>query len=148
VEPFSLLFLAVGVYLLFLMFSRTRKQQREVQRTQAGLTPGAEVMTTAGMFATVVELDDQVVVLETAPGQRSRWDRRAVARILPDTTSSSLTSEDGAGDDEAEAETDEGVGARLEHDRASGDLTGPGDAGSSTGTASSGSSDAGPPDRA
>lgn len=82
----SLLLLAMLGGLLFLMFSRTRKQQREMQQIQAGLTIGADVMTTAGLYATVVALDDQTVLLETAPGQRSRWDRRAVARVL-DTTS-------------------------------------------------------------
>lgn len=85
-RPENLLLLAMLGGLLFLMFSRTRKQQREMQQIQAGLTVGAEVMTTAGLYATVVALDDQTVLLETAPGQRSRWDRRAVARIL-DTTS-------------------------------------------------------------
>jgi preprotein translocase subunit YajC len=86
VRPENLLLLVMLGGLLFLMFSRTRKQQREMQQVQAGLTVGAEVMTTAGLYATVVALDDQTVLLETAPGQRSRWDRRAVARIL-DTTS-------------------------------------------------------------
>jgi preprotein translocase subunit YajC len=40
-------------------------------------------MTTSGMYGTLVELtDDGVAVLETAPGQHTRWDRRAIAKIV------------------------------------------------------------------
>jgi preprotein translocase subunit YajC len=78
-----ILFVLLGG-LLLLMVSRTRRQQRETANLQAGLTEGSRIMTTAGLYATVVELDGAVVTLETAPGQRSRWDRRAVAKILTD----------------------------------------------------------------
>lgn len=108
-RPENLLLLAMLGGLVFLMFNRTRKQQREAQQIQAGLSVGAEVMTTAGLYATVVALDDQTVTLETAPGQRSRWDRRAVARIV-DPTASLPPSDDDATD------IDEGAGARLEQD--------------------------------
>lgn len=81
-RPENLLLLILLGVLVFMMFSRTRRQQREAQQVQAGLAPGAEVMTGSGLFATVISVEDQVVVLETAPGQRSRWDRRAVARII------------------------------------------------------------------
>ncbi|HEY6795577.1 MAG TPA: preprotein translocase subunit YajC [Kineosporiaceae bacterium] len=80
----SLILLVLFGGLLFLMFNRTRRQQREAQELQAKLTVGARVMTTAGLYATVVDLDSAVVTLETAPGQQSRWDRRAVARIVTD----------------------------------------------------------------
>jgi preprotein translocase subunit YajC len=82
-QPQSLLLLVLFGGLLLLMFTRQRRTQRETQSMQASLSPGAKIMTTAGLLATVVELDGQVVVLETAPGQRSRWDRRAIARIMP-----------------------------------------------------------------
>lgn len=85
-RPENLLLLAMLGGLLLLMFSRTRKQQREMQQVQAGLTVGVEIMTTSGLYATVVALDDRTVLLETAPGQRSRWDRRAVVRVLDSTS--------------------------------------------------------------
>ncbi len=82
-DPGSLLLIAITFGLLFMIFSRGRKQQREVQELQARLAPGAEVMTTSGMYGTLVELtDDGVAVLETAPGQHTRWDRRAIAKIV------------------------------------------------------------------
>lgn len=70
------------------VFSRGRRQQREQQQTQSRVRAGAEVMTTSGLYGRVVDVStDGVVSLETSPGAVSRWDRRAVARILsmPDT---------------------------------------------------------------
>ncbi len=81
-NSFGTLLLLFAVGLLVITFMRGRRQQREAQTTQHQLAPGAEVMTTAGLYATVVAVEDSVVTLETAPGQRSRWDKRAVARIV------------------------------------------------------------------
>lgn len=81
-EPGSVLLLVLSAGLLFLLLSRSRRQQRQAQSVQSRLEVGAEVMTSSGLFATVVEVEGSVVVLETAPGQHSRWDRRAVASIL------------------------------------------------------------------
>ena len=84
VRPESLLLLLLMGGLLFLLFTRSRRQQRAAQQLQSGLAAGARVMTTAGLYATVVGIEDSVVVLETSPGQTSRWDRRAIARVLPE----------------------------------------------------------------
>ena len=77
----QLIFLLIMVALLVFMFSRTRKQQKAQQQMQSGVAPGAEVMTTSGMFGTVVSMDGDVVVLEIAPGLRTRWTRRWTCRI-------------------------------------------------------------------
>jgi preprotein translocase subunit YajC len=84
VKPESLIFFALMAGLLLLMFNRGRRSQRDAAATQARVAPGSKIMTTAGLYATVVEVDGDVVVLESAPGQRSRWDRRVVARIITD----------------------------------------------------------------
>jgi len=42
--------------------------------------PGSVVMTGAGMFGTIVSVEDDQVTLETAPGQTSKWLRQAVVR--------------------------------------------------------------------
>jgi preprotein translocase subunit YajC len=76
--PFVLI-VVVG-YLLLVRPARAR--QREMALLQEQLVPGVEVMTTAGLYATVVALDEASVTLETAPGVSSRWDRRAVARVV------------------------------------------------------------------
>ncbi len=82
-DPGSLLLLAVFAGLMFMIFNRGRRQQREAQALQARLVPGVQVMTSSGLHATLVELtEDGIAVLETAPGQHSRWDRRAIARVV------------------------------------------------------------------
>ncbi|WP_432533597.1 preprotein translocase subunit YajC [Kineococcus arenarius] len=78
----QLIFLLLMVGLLVFMFSRTRKQQRAQVEMQSSVGPGAEVMTTSGTYGTVVAADGDVVVLEISPGVRTRWARRAVARVV------------------------------------------------------------------
>ncbi|WP_432564774.1 preprotein translocase subunit YajC [Kineococcus sp. SYSU DK003] len=78
----SLFFLLIMAALLVFMFSRTRKQQKAQQQMQNSVGPGAEVMTTSGMFGTVVERTDEYVVIEVAPGLQTRWTPRAVARVV------------------------------------------------------------------
>jgi preprotein translocase subunit YajC len=79
----QLLLLLVLIVFTVWVFSRGRRQQREMQATQSRLQAGAEVMMTSGVYGTVVDVtDDGVVRLETSPGVVSRWDRRAVARVI------------------------------------------------------------------
>jgi preprotein translocase subunit YajC len=79
----QLLLLLVLIAFTVWVFSRGRRQQREMQVTQSRLQAGAEVMTTSGLYGRVVEVsEDGQVRLETSPGVVSRWDRRAVARIV------------------------------------------------------------------
>lgn len=78
----SLFFLLIMAALLVFMFSRTRKQQKNQQQMQSTVEPGAQVMTTSGMFGTVVERTDEHVAIEIAPGLVTRWTPRAVARVV------------------------------------------------------------------
>ena len=75
-----LLLLVVVFYFLILRPARVR--QRQASAVQGALDPGLEVMTTAGLFATVSSVEDDVVVLEIAPGVRSRYAKAAIARII------------------------------------------------------------------
>jgi preprotein translocase subunit YajC len=70
--------------LYFVMIRPQRNRQRQAQAMQNTVQPGQRVRTTAGMYATVVEADDQDVVLEVAPGVHMRFLRRAVLETLPD----------------------------------------------------------------
>ena len=80
-----ILIVAVG-YLLIIR--PTRRRQRELLSVQQRLAPGVRVMTTSGLYATVRDVADARIVLETSPGVHSTWARNAVARIeagTPDT---------------------------------------------------------------
>ncbi len=80
----SLLLVLVLFALLLLASSRSRRRvQRQRDEIQARLAPGAEVVTGSGLYGTVVEiLEDGTVMLETSPGQVTRWDRMAVSRVV------------------------------------------------------------------
>ena len=75
-----LIALAAIFYLLILRPSR-RRQQQAVQ-VQSHLVPGAEVVTTSGLYGTVSAVEDDVVVLEVAPGVTNRYAKQAIMRVL------------------------------------------------------------------
>lgn len=77
-----LIILALAFGAMWLMTSRTRKQQKEAASFRANLAPGQEVMTGSGLFATVVAVEDDVITLETSPGVTSRWLRPAIAKLV------------------------------------------------------------------
>ena len=84
----SYLFLVAIIVLFGLLYFVTirpqRNRQRAAQQTQRTVEPGARVRTTAGMYGTVVSVEDQDVVLEIAPGVEARFLRRAIMDVVPD----------------------------------------------------------------
>jgi preprotein translocase subunit YajC len=100
--PFVLIILAF--YLLIIRPSRNR--QRAQQRLTEQLAVGARVMTTSGLFAEVVAVEDDGVLLSPAPGVTMRWTKAAVARILPEPEPEPDLDED-PGDGETGANEDE-----------------------------------------
>ena len=86
--------------------------QRQVQ-------PGQRVMTTAGMIATVVALEDNEVVLEIAPGVEARFVRQAIGQVLPDDDEEEDIEDEVDEDVEDESEETEEEEAKTEGDDAS-----------------------------
>ena len=72
--------------LYFVMIRPQRRRQQQAMQTQRTIEPGARVRTTAGMYATVVAVEDQDVILEVAPGVEARFMRRAIMDVVPDGT--------------------------------------------------------------
>jgi len=82
VKPGSILLLLVPLVLLWLLILRpARQRQRQVQTMQSTLAVGQEVMTTSGLFGTIVSLDDQRVTLTVAPGVDLQFVRAAVGAV-------------------------------------------------------------------
>jgi preprotein translocase subunit YajC len=81
---FLIVIVVLFALLYFVMIRPQRNRQRQAQQMQRQVRPGQRVRTTAGMYATVVDADDQDVVLEVAPGVHIRFLRRAVMDMLPD----------------------------------------------------------------
>ncbi|EIV93223.1 preprotein translocase subunit YajC [Frankia sp. QA3] len=72
-----LLVLAV-VYIFSMQRRRAKAQQQQVSQ----IVPGTLVITTAGLYATVVELEDGDILLEIAPDVVCRFTRSAIARVI------------------------------------------------------------------
>jgi preprotein translocase subunit YajC len=76
-----LIVLAVLFYVLVLRPAQRR--QRKAAQTASALAPGLEVVTSAGMLATIHAVTDKHVELEIAPGVIVRYVKGAIARVVP-----------------------------------------------------------------
>ena len=74
---YLLILLLPFLLLVWLMISQRRRAQ-QIQAFQASLAVGEDVVTTSGLYGTVVALDDQVVTLDAGNGIALRFDRRAI----------------------------------------------------------------------
>ena len=93
-----ILVVVVGFYLLMIRPQQRRRQQ--AQQQPSSVQPGARVRTTAGMYATVVDVDGDDVVLEVAPGVEVRYMRRAIMDVVG-------PAEDTVAEDEVEDEPED-----------------------------------------
>ncbi len=99
-------YLLIGLVVLFgLLYFVTirpqRRRQQQAQQTQRNVEPGARVRTTAGMYATVIAIEDQDVILEIAPGVEARFMRRSIMDVVPDGTEPEYAAEpEDSSDDE------------------------------------------------
>ncbi len=75
------LLLIVVVFWLFIIRPQRRRQQ-EYAALQAQLEPGQEVMTTSGIFAEIVSIDDLDAVLRIADGVEIRVHRQAIGQVV------------------------------------------------------------------
>jgi preprotein translocase subunit YajC len=78
--PILIVLVFVGFY--FLMIRPQRRRQQQAAQKQNTVTPGARVRTTAGMYATVVAVDGDDVVLEVAPNIEVRYLKRAIMEVI------------------------------------------------------------------
>jgi preprotein translocase subunit YajC len=108
-DPSFLIILVLAFGAMWLMSSRTRKQQKEAANFRANLAPGQDVMTGSGLFGTIVAVEGDVVTIETSPGVTSRWLRAAVAKLVepPVADDEDLTGDEYDEDDYDEDELDE-----------------------------------------
>ncbi|MBE9373378.1 preprotein translocase subunit YajC [Saccharopolyspora sp. HNM0983] len=77
----SLLFPLLIVLLAVPLFLQARKQKRAVaeqQKLQNSLATGDRVMTTSGVFGTIVDTAEDTIELEIAAGVRTTWVRQAI----------------------------------------------------------------------
>ncbi len=103
-----LILIVVFIGLIYFMAIRPgRNRQKKVAQQQNTVRPGARVRTTAGMYATVVAVDGDDVVLEVAPDVEVRYMKRAIMEVL--SPGDEVPAEDEAETDGAEDEYEDGT---------------------------------------
>ena len=77
-----ILILIVVVAFYFLMIRPQQRRKQAAAQQSNNVDPGARVRTTAGMYATVVDVDGDDVILEVAPGVEVRYMKRAIMEVV------------------------------------------------------------------
>ena len=78
--------LLMGVVFYFLLIRPQNQRRRAQMEMQSNVDVGDEVVTTAGIYGTITEIDDDygIVTLEVAPNTEVRVSRAAIAQRLVD----------------------------------------------------------------
>lgn len=100
-DPISLFMIAVLGMLIYFMIRNSRKQRKTQEELAEKLKPGANVMTSFGLFATVVEINDEtnVATVDAGNGVLLNVHRQTLTKVVDDEEESVEELE------EAEAET-------------------------------------------
>lgn len=115
-DAFLFPILLVGIAaMLYFQIRKQKRAAQEQQKLQNSLQAGDRVMTTSGLFGTVVETRDDSIELEIATGVTTTWLRQAV-REKVDTADAQETSdaEDSAAEQEADNSTTTTAGSSAE----------------------------------
>jgi preprotein translocase subunit YajC len=81
------LFALLAVMVIF-MFRNSRKRAREQEELRAKIVPGVEVMTSQGIFGTLLSVDDDTneAVIESTPGTLIRVHRQTLSKVVENET--------------------------------------------------------------
>ncbi len=102
-SPILLLLLLGMPVMLFVMMRSQRKKAAKQQDLQKSAGIGSEIMTTAGIFGTIVDEDEDegTIVLEIAPGTQIKLIRGAIARVVSEDDDDGEEYDDEEDDDDA-----------------------------------------------
>jgi preprotein translocase subunit YajC len=83
-SPLSFLIFLLPLGLLFFLMRSQRKRVAQQTQVQHAAEVGDEILTTSGMFGTVIAIDDDddTVTVEIAPGTRVKMVRSGIGRLL------------------------------------------------------------------
>jgi len=76
--------LAVFAIFYFVLIGPERKKRKEREQMLGAIKKGQRVMTTGGMFATVVAVADDKVTLQIADGVRARFSVQSIQSVESD----------------------------------------------------------------
>ena len=113
---FLIIMVLLLVVMYVLMIRPQRKRQQDQQAMIAGAGVGDDVLTTGGIYGTVIQAEGDDVVVEIAEGLQVHMTRRGIAAVLPpekeddsDVVDSEAVEADASDDVADDAETDEVV---------------------------------------
>jgi preprotein translocase subunit YajC len=107
-NPSTLILIVIVIAAFYLLMIRPQARRRQqAQQRQNSVQPGARVRTTAGMYATVVAVDGDDVVLEVAPDVEVRYMKRAIMEVVSPGEEPDEPVEDDVPADETETATDD-----------------------------------------
>jgi preprotein translocase subunit YajC len=96
VKIVTLLPFIVLIGAMFLMTRSAKKKQRQAADMRESMHPGTGVRTIGGMYATVKEIRDDTVLLETSPGVQALFAKNAVGAVLDPSEYDRIVSGDAA----------------------------------------------------
>jgi preprotein translocase subunit YajC len=87
-DPLSLALIAIAGVLIVFMFISSRRRKRDAEATRAKIVPGAEVMTSQGIYGTLLSVDEEKneAIIETTPGTKLRVHSQTIAKVVEDTS--------------------------------------------------------------
>ena len=68
----------------FLLIRPQQQRQKKQAEMISRLEAGAEIITIGGIYGTIVEVDEDRLLIEVADGSRMQIARRAVGSVVPD----------------------------------------------------------------
>ena len=85
-DPISLFMIAILWMLIYFMIRNSRKQRKTQEELQEKLKPGADVMTSFGLYAQLLELDDEnnVATLDVGNGVLIKVHRQTLTKVVED----------------------------------------------------------------
>lgn len=86
-DYFTVVLIGIAVVLIFFMFRNSRKRRKDMEEMRARIQPGAEVMTSFGMYGTLVSVDEEKneAIVETSPGTRIRVHSQTISKVVDET---------------------------------------------------------------
>jgi preprotein translocase subunit YajC len=92
----ELFMIAILAMLIFFMVRNSRKQRRTQQELAEKLQPGVEVMTSFGLYATVVSIDDDtnVATLDVGKGVTLKVHRQTLSKVMDDESETTSSTEE------------------------------------------------------
>ena len=83
-DTFSLALIGIAGVLIVFMFLSSRRRRRDAEAQREKIVPGVEVMTSQGIFGTLLSIDQDKneAIIETTPGTKLRVHSQTIAKVV------------------------------------------------------------------